>query len=239
MTFWQALRQTYGGSIAFLIACPLLSLIPVLFEIVQHIVEVKIGMYQSVAMAKAVEHDPWRMGFGMVKVIALILPGYWVVRFLAWRDPRAAGRFDPVAVRLFAGFAAFQIALAAVQLFALPPSPWVQLAAFIGGQVIGILVVAWGVAAALGNPAIGPGASIAIMARHIPWTFAFSLVAMLPLMVPHYALAAVALVGPKPLLWPVLLVDSLLVGWLSAVLLAAGYVAATRAAGRAGVSLVP
>ncbi|GGA41852.1 hypothetical protein [Sphingomonas psychrolutea] len=237
MTFFQALRRTYGGSIAFLIACPLLALVPVFFEVVQHIVEVKIGMYQSIAMAKAVEHDPWRMGFGMIKVIALILPGYWIVRFLAWRDPRAAARPDARAVRLFAGFAAFQIALAVLQLFVLPQIGWVLLATFVGGQVIGILIAAWGVAAALGNAAIGPRASVAIMARQIPWTFVFSLVAMLPLMVPHYAFAALAILGPKALLWTVLLIDSLLVGWLSAVLVAASYVAAERAAGRAGVSL--
>ena len=237
MTFFQALRQTYGGSIAFLIACPLLALVPVFFEVVQHIVEVKIVMYQSIAMAKAVEHDPRRMGFGMIKVIALILPGYWIVRFLAWRDPRAAARPDARAVRLFAGFAAFQIALAVLQLFVLPQIGWVLLATFVGGQVIGILIAAWGVAAALGNAAIGPRASIAIMARQMPWTFVFSLLAMLPLMVPHYAFAALAILGPKALLWPVLLIDSLLVGWLSAVLVAASYVAAERAAGRAGVSL--
>ena len=237
MTFFQALRQTYGGSIAFLIACPLLALVPVFFEVLQHIVEVKIGMYQSIAMAKAVEHDPWRMGFGMLKVIALILPGYWIVRFLAWRDPRAAARPDARAVRLFAGFAAFQIALAVLQLFVLPQIGWVLLATFVGGQLIGILIAAWGVAAAHGNAAIGPRASIAIMARQLPWTFVFSLVAMLPLMVPHYAFAALASLGPKALLWPVLAVDSLLVGWLSAVLGTAGYVAAERAAGRAGVSL--
>jgi hypothetical protein len=40
-------------------------------------------------------------------------------------------------------------------------------------------------------------------------------------------------------MWPVLIIDSLLVGWLTAVMIAAGYYAATRAATRAGVSLLP
>ena len=64
-------------------------------------------------------------------------------------------------------------------------------------------------------------------------------VVIMPLMIPHYLLAAAAILGPKPLLWPVLIVDSLLVGWLSAVLAAASYYAVVRAAGKAGVSLVP
>lgn len=237
MTFWQALKTTYSGSIAFLIACPLLALFPVVFEVLQHVVEVHIGMYDSIASAKALEHDPLRMGFGMLKVISLIVPAYWVTRFLAWRDPQLAARFDPVAVKLFAGFFLFQVALAALQLFVLPTMGWFLLGGFVGGQVVGILIAAWGVAAALGNVAVGPTASVRLMARHIPWTFAFSLVAMLPLMVPHYVFGALAIVGPKALLWPVLIVDSLLVGWLAALLLAAVYVVATRAAEKADISL--
>lgn len=53
MTFWKALTTTYRGSIAFLIACPLLALVPVVFELVQHVVEVRIGLYDSVAAARA------------------------------------------------------------------------------------------------------------------------------------------------------------------------------------------
>lgn len=238
MTFWQALKATYRGSIAFLIACPLLALVPVIFEVAQHVIEVHIGMYDSIAAAKAVEHHPWRMGFGVLKVASLLLAGYWVPRFLAWRDPRRAGQVAPVAVRLFAGFVAFQLAIALIQLFAVPQTGAVLLTAFAVGQVIGVLIAAWGVAAALGNAAIGPARSVAIMAPQLAWGFAFSLVAMLPVMIPHYALGALAILGPGALLWPVLLADSLLVGWLTAVLLAAAYCLAVRGTERAGVPLL-
>lgn len=239
MTFWQSLKATYGGSIAFLVACPLLALFPVVFELVQHGIEVHIGMYDSIAAAKAVEHDPLRMGFGLLKVAALIVPGYWIARFLAWRDPERAVRVEPVALRLFAGFVVFQLAMAVVQLFGLPQTVPALLIGFVGGMVIGILLSAWGIAAALGNAAIGPRASAAMMARQIPWAFAFSLAAMLPLMVPHYVFGALAILGPKAALWPVLIVDSLLVGWLTAVLIAASYYIALRGAEKAGVSLIP
>ncbi|MFT6571534.1 MAG: hypothetical protein ACJAWY_003258, partial [Sphingomonas echinoides] len=36
MTFWKAFTETYRGSIAFMIACPLLTMVPVVFEILQH-----------------------------------------------------------------------------------------------------------------------------------------------------------------------------------------------------------
>lgn len=237
MTFWNALTTTYRGSIAFLIACPLLALVPVVFELVQHVVEVRIGLYDSVAAARATEHHPLRMVFGMAKVMALIIPGYWITRFLALGDRRRAGALEAPALRLFGGVVAFHAALAAVQLFLLPRDAPVMIATFAVGQVIACLVPAWTVAAALGNGAIGPRRSIAIMARQLPWTFAFLLVALVPVMIPHYALGAVALLAPKLWLWPALVVDSVLVGWLCAVMIASGYVAATRAAASQGVSL--
>ncbi|WP_375427446.1 hypothetical protein [uncultured Sphingomonas sp.] len=239
MTFWRALTATYGGSLAFLVACPLLALVPVVFELLQHGIEVHIGMYDSLEAAQATEHHPLRMGFGMLKVASLVVPGYWIVRYLARRDPVFAARVEPTAVRLFAGFLIFELALAAIQLFLLPPSATVLLVSFIVGQIIGCLVAAWAVAAPLGDAAIGPRASAAIMVRQLPWTLAFLLAAMLPLMIPHYALGALAIVGPKPLLWPVLIADSLLVGWLAAVIIASIYFAAVRAAGKAGVAIAP
>ena len=34
MTFWKGLRTSYGGSLAFLAACPLLALVPVVASFV-------------------------------------------------------------------------------------------------------------------------------------------------------------------------------------------------------------
>lgn len=240
MSFWTALKSTYRESGLFLLACPLLALIPVVVELVQHGVEMHLGMYDSLAMAKEVESHPLRLGFGLAKVVALILPIYWITRFIAFgRDPGAAARLDRPAVRLFAAFAAFQILLAVLQLFLLPSSGWWLLGNFIGGQILGALIAAWGAAAPLGNAAIGPLASARLMMRHLPFTIALFLAAMMPLMIPHYLFAAGAIFGPEWSKWPILIADSLLVGWLSAVLVASGYIAAKRAADAQGVDLRP
>lgn len=239
MTFWNAFRASYRGGIAIMLACPLLALVPVVFEIVQHAVEVQIGMYDSLAAAEATENHPLRMAFGVLKVTSLILPVYWVARYLETSDSRFATQFDRAAVTLFVGFVAFQVMLAGLQLFILPRAGWWLLAAFVGGQVIGVLVSAWGIAAALGNDAIGPRRSIAVMAPQLGWSFAFSITVMLPLMIPHYALGAAALLGPKVLLWPLLILDSLLVGWIATVMAAGSYYAVRRATERAGVALRP
>lgn len=238
MTFWQSLKATYSGGTRFLIACPLLAAVPMVVEMIQHIGEVSIGMYDSLAMAKAVEEHPLRMGLGIVKMAALLLTNYWIVRWLVSGDPGFAARLDRQAVRLFAGAMAFIMAISVAQLLFLPKDNLGLFAAtFFGGQIIGVLIAAWVAGAALGNPAMGPMASLRIMAPSLPFTYALMLVAMLPLMIPHYALAALALLGPKALLWPSLIIDSALVGWLSAIMAASGYVGAARAAAKAGVSL--
>lgn len=238
MTFWQAFKAAYGGSMAFLIACPLLALVPALFELLQHVVEVQIGFYDSIAAAKATEHSALRMGFGLLKVMALLVPVYWITRFMPDRNASFAATADPRALRLFANYFGVGIALAAFQLFALPQTGPVLIAAFIIGHIISCLLIAWGVAATFGNAAIGPIASLRIMARQLPWTFAFTLIVILPVMIPHYALGAVALLEPRQMLWPVLIADSILATWLTAVIAAAAYYAATRAASKADVDLI-
>ena len=239
MTFWRLFKASYAGAFAFIIACPLLALVPVVFEMLQHIVEVHIGMYDSAAAAQAVAQDPARMTFGLLKVMALTVPGYWVTRFLAYRDPARAARMESPAVGLFALFFVAQIAIAIVQLFLLPQSSAAQLGGFAAGLVIGALLAAWGVAAPLGDRTIGPRASVAIMARQTLWTIVFSLAAIMPLMIPHYLFAAMAILGSRQLLWPVLAVDAALVGVLSPVMMAAAYHAVLRATDRAGVTIRP
>lgn len=239
MTFWKAFAASYTRSFAFLIACPLLALVPVALELAQHWGEVHIGMYDSVAQAKALEHHPLRMGLGMVKVASLMMTSYWVTRYLATGDAKWAARMGATEARLFGLFLMFELCNAAVQLFLLPQTATAQLVSFGLGSILTVLIMAWGAAAALGNAAIGPIVSAQIMGRQFWWALGFSLIVMLPLMIPHYALGGLALLGPKPLLWPVLIVDSLLVSWLAAMLSAAAWFSASRAAERGGVSLLP
>lgn len=240
MTFWQALKATYSGGTRFLLACPLLAAVPMVFELAQHIAEVAVGMYDSLAAAKAVENHPLRLGLGIAKMAALLLTNYWIVRWMATGSPRFAARLDPLAVRLFGAAFGFIMLLSIAQLFLLPTDNTAIFAAgFVGGQILGVLIAAWVAGAALGNRAIGPMASVRLMAPVLPFTFALFTAAMLPLMIPHYALAALAILGPKALLWPSLIVDTVLVGWLSAIMAASGYVGAARAAARAATGLMP
>lgn len=154
------------------------------------------------------------------------------------RDRARTVAVDKTAARLFAGVLAFQLILTAVQLFALPRTGGVVLGEALGGLILGVLIAAWVAAAALGNPRVGPWKSARIMAPHLPWSAGLSLAVVMPLMVSHYALGALAMMEPQPLLWPVLIADTLLVGLLAAVMGASGYLIARRGADRAGVLLI-
>ena len=239
VTFRLCLKSTYGGSLAFFATCPILAFVPIVFEMLQHVVEAHLGMYESAAAWQASSESPVRLAFGFLKVLALIIPIYWVTRFLARRDAAFAARADAKAVRLFAGFLLVQAAIAAVELFILPRSGTVAVVWILAGQLLECLLCGWAVAAALGNANVGPLSSIRFMARSLPWTFAFLVAAMLPLMVLHYLLAGLAIMAPKSLLTPTLILDSLVVGYLSLVLAASGFYAALRAARLTGVSLIP
>lgn len=226
MTFLQGIAFVYRQSWAFLLACPLIALIPIVAELVQHIVEMQAGMYSGPEGAVAAEADPARMAFGFVKTLALTLVGYWAVRFYASRDPAYARRLDGRAVALFAVVFALQALLSALGLFVF--SGVLAAGFFVFSLIFGPLLARFVVAAPLGVW-ISPLASIRQMARQLPWAVAFNIVAVLPLMIVHYALGIGAIFVPgEAIKWAMLIADSLVVGWLAAVLVAIVWVIAVR-----------
>lgn len=241
-TFGRAWLASNRRGAAFLLACPLIAMAPVLVELAQHAAEVHIGMYDSLANAQALETHPLRMGFGYAKMLVMMLVGFFAIRYAATGDAGYAARPDRASLLSFAPFLAFQI-LATAGMEMLAPrgedalGPF--LAIFFGSQAIGVLIALWGAAAALGNARVGPMLSLSIMSRRFLWSFAMMFAVMTPWMILHYGFAALTLLGPKTLLWPALIADSLLVGLLAAVLPASSWFAAKRAADRSGIPLFP
>ena len=92
------LKTTFiGGSRLFLLA-PLIPLLAIVPEFLQHIVEIKLGMFESKAAFSALAMDPMRWAFGYAKVAGLFLAifaaarywggareRWWDLRTVAWR----------------------------------------------------------------------------------------------------------------------------------------------------------
>ncbi|RYY46666.1 MAG: hypothetical protein EOP59_02420 [Sphingomonadales bacterium] len=242
------LIEVFVRSGRYALLCPLLFLVPVAIEMVQHAVEIRAGMYVDIAGLKAAEGDVLRLTIGHVKVIALFLTGYWAARFLVFGDdPVAARRIDPVAVRLFVPVMVWSLFwLILVQDVPLVAdaagisgnvAAWVLMLSLIVSLLFEPLLSAWKTAAAAGNPGIGFVRSIRLTRGVYLYAVVVSLLAMLPLMVAHYALAFLAVGKAPAVVWAVMALDSLLVGYLGVVMVAAAFVVARRATVRGGVGL--
>jgi hypothetical protein len=248
MTMGRDLIEVFVRSGRYALLCPVLFLVPVAIEMVQHAVEIRAGMYIDIAGLKAAEGDVLRLIIGHVKVIALFLTGYWAARFLVFGDdPVAARRIDPVAVRLFVPVMVWGlfwlILVQDVPLIADAAgvsgnvAAWVLMLSLIVSLLFEPLLSAWKTAAAAGNPAIGFVRSIRLTRGVYLYAVVVSLLAMLPLMVTHYALAFLAVGKAPAVVWAVMALDSLLVGYLGVVMVAAAFVVARRAGVKAGVGL--
>jgi len=229
-TFLSAFRTVHSRSLAFAAALPLVAAIPLVAEFVQHVVEIRSGMYAGVEAAQALESDPDRMIAGFFKTVALGLPAYFLIRWLHTQGDRAfATRFDRPAVTLFGLVIALQALLAWLGLYVWTEGP-MAIGFFVFGLIFMPLIVRFIVAAPLGS-FISPLQSIRVMAPDALFAILFPLAAMLPLMVLHYALGIGAIfVEGTALKWAMLTLDSVVTAWLALVMIAAQFVIATRPA---------
>lgn len=245
---WNDLKEIFARSGRYALLCPILFLIPVGLEMIQHAIEIRGGMYVDADGMRAAGNDPLRLAMGHLKVIALFLVGYWAARFLVFGDDRlAAKRIDPRAVRLFLPVMVWGLFwLLAIQdgpliagAFGISPatSSIVLLSVMVASLFFEPLLSAWKTSAAAANPAIGFVGSIRRTRPVYFRALALSLIAMLPLMVAHYALSYFAVGQSSGLVWTLMTIDSLLVSYMGVTMIATSYVIARRVAERAGIDL--
>ncbi|MGI8841714.1 MAG: hypothetical protein ACR2F8_13185 [Caulobacteraceae bacterium] len=248
MTLWAACRRTYAQSWRFMVALPLIALAVIGFEGLQHVLEWTTGMYRGVAVAKEVEHDPIRMIGGLLKIAWLLIVEYWVARFIVSGGSKAVTiALEPVAVRKFFNFFAFYFVLSAALL--LLPSIFLAMGLMgrtiaIGVALLGLATVPlevalapWAVGSAIGDVRASPAFALGRSGGSVLWGLAFTVIAILPLMIVHYGFGLGA-IGRSPLVAILLLlIDSCVVGFLGIVFNVSQVVIAERMALRAGGQL--
>jgi cytochrome c biogenesis protein CcdA len=249
-TLWNDIKDIYGSAWAFALVCPILFMIPVLFEFAQHVVEVNAGMYLSKEDARAAADDSARMTGGFIKTIAISLPSYWFYRFVVSdRNASYARRIDPGAIELWGSiFLLFVVGFGWLSLFG--PSlgqvlglegraeSMAKIMLALVQTFVGIYLTVWLVALSQGNAAVGPFQSARIVHGYFWHTVALMTAAIVPLMVLHYA-ALFAIGRPEPIVWTIMAFDSLVVGFLALTMHGANAVAARRAAAARRISLLP
>lgn len=115
----RALVDLYPKGLSLFWLAPAVMALVVIPEFIQHVVEVRLGMFDSRAAFAALAMDPTRMAFGYVKIAGLVLAMLAVARF--WWT-RRAGRpwYDPRGIawrRLAIGFVLFMLLPAIPGLF--------------------------------------------------------------------------------------------------------------------------
>lgn len=227
---------------------PVLFLIPALVEFAQHVVEMKAGMYDSLAGAKAVIDHQMQIALTFAVSLASALPGYWFVRFLAFRDAARATKIEQPAFALWLVVMIIVTTLQATRLFA--PSLGTVLgltgnsdlaARFLAALfwlLLTIYMTAWTVAWPLGNRAIGPVQSLKMMIGSFWRTIGYMLGSTLPLVALQIGLSTIATTFTSGLLDGFVLgLESVIAGLLACCAAGGAFLAARHAADRKGLSL--
>lgn len=82
---WRALRDVYPKGLSLFWLAPMIPALVIVPEFIQHVVEVRLGMFDGKDAFRALQHDPTRWAFGYAKIAGLWLAifgsaGFWGVR---------------------------------------------------------------------------------------------------------------------------------------------------------------
>jgi hypothetical protein len=214
----QAALATYRLGGRALVAAPLLIAIAVVPELAQHIAEISLGMFDSREAFHAGAGDPLRWAFAYPKVIGFVLATLAIARFWALGSVRAALLIRPSA--LLRVILAFALTLIAEQAFAwlkaISNSPGVD--ELLGGGSllvqVGLLVLL--VAALVEDRATGLRAAFTSRWPTALLIILLAALAFLPTQAAHSFHHMAALGQPAPLVWALMIWDSLWVGLMAA-----------------------
>lgn len=209
----------------------------ILWEFAQHVIEYRIGFFDSRAAAKAVALDQGRMVLGWVKMILVYVGGFFAIRYCVAGGAPGVTRPRLATLRRYLPYIVYSLILFALIFYAgiLVPEAGVQTfrgIVGIGQLLIEPLLMAWIVSAATDGPVRNPVQS----ARAIGWLYGRGLLLFFLVRTPigalHQFLGTWGIGKSTALLWPMLALDAIVVGLLIAVIPAAYVRIATHAATR-------
>jgi hypothetical protein len=226
----MSVANAYARGFRIVRELPLLFVLPVAAEFLQHTVEMHLGMYGGSLDSHA---QAVRLGFGMVKILAVFLTLLVALRW--WGLAGNLGRALRPSWRLAGGLAltflvemvgdllAIGIGLGIIEL-AGDSSRGLRMAAILvplmGWKFVAGLIYPWYVALLIEDREMRLRRSIAVMRGRVFHTFGLLVAGYLPLMIVHYALGLGAMGRSGPLLWVMMIVDAGVVALLVAMLAA-------------------
>jgi hypothetical protein len=227
----RALLDTYRLGGHALIRAPWLVALAIIPEFVQHVVEIRLGMFQGLEQARALANDAARWQFGYVKLAGfalaiLLVARYWALggqRSALLVRPLTAGRLAlAIALLMAAGFGSERLGL-------LVPAA-INVALQIVSWMLQMGILVWLTGILVEDDAVTLRTAFT---RRLP-TAALLLLLLIAAFAPAQALHGlnhrVALGQPEPLVWLLMVWDSLVVGLLAALVGSALWVAVASGA---------
>lgn len=214
----RAAYETYRLAGRMVVAAPLLLLIAVLPELLQHVAEIHLGMFDSIDRFRALSADPLRWSFGYLKVAGFIVAILAAARFWAVGSIRRTLMIPPSAlIRIAAGLlVGFAAAWPFTWLNTQGIAPAINVPLQILSAVIQGAFLVYIVAALLEETTVTPRRAITSL---LPAAVVLTLLAALafaPSQALHMANHKLALGQPAPVVWSLMIFDALWVGLFAA-----------------------
>lgn len=203
-------------------ALPWFFALVIAWEFAQHVMEIRIGFFDSRAAASAVAAAPSRMLLGLIKELSVYVGGFLVIRQLVGRrGDRPVAPLMPAAAR-YLPYVAYSLVMFAIIFYAnlLVPGPQVdnfRLAVGLAQLLLEPALMLWMVSAATDGRVRGPLSS----ARQTGWLYLYALplfyIARYPTGCAHQVLNLEAIGQPRTTVWAMVTIDAIVVGLLIAV----------------------
>jgi len=226
-----AVAELYRKGATLAIAAPAIVALALVPELAQHVAEIQLGMFLSHADFVAHQMDPLRMGFGVVKVLGMVLcmlaaARYWAcdgsvkrTLLVPWRD---LGRIL-LAIALNVAASLPTELVSRIEL-----TPPLEAAILVIGWTFSLLLLAYLVGAVVGDRSMTVSRSLLHGWRLLPLLAILLPSAYLPAFGLHMGAHWLAISAAPALVWAVMLADAFIVGALASLVGSALYVAYAR-----------
>jgi hypothetical protein len=229
-SFFGIIRDYLYRTLSLLWVAPVVAGLVIIPEFVQHLAEISLGMFDSRAAAKLVADHPLRMGIGAVKIAGLVVTFFASARFW-WCSVHGGHWYDPRGIawgRLLVGVVLFFVIGSAAEVYALmlDRDPPVSVA------VITVLLSLPFLFVALAGLFGAKKVALAVLVKR-SWPYLLLLLLLLPLgfvtlSYLHQYNHKWAMGAAAPVIWALMIFDSLVVGLLASSVGAAFYTAYAR-----------
>lgn len=229
-----AVAEVYrkGGSMPFV--APLIFGLIVVAEGAQHVAEIYLGMFRSTADFRAHAMHPLRMGFGGVKIAALLIVMLASARFW-WCDGSVRRTF----LMPLADLGRVVLGMGLIFLVGEPANridgaPAFTIAVTVISWTLSLLLLAYLIGAVLGDRSMTLGRALQKGWRLLPILAMLLVAAYVPAFALHMGTHKLAIGAAAPLVWALMTIDALVVGFLATLVGSAMAVAYARS-GLAGL----